>query len=318
MRYASVSLKIQTHQQKAPQEIVLIPSGSPVMGRDGRTFLNSDPKAFIERTKARGVDLPIDENHSSDQWPWMGCPALGWIKELRLDDQGQVVGSVEWTDEGRSYIETKKYRYISPTFPLDPKTNEILFLLGAALTNRPNLQLPALNSQSNIDHKKEIPMKEILKLLGLSDDATEEVALNAIAQLKAKQVMTQSVDLTQYAPRGDMKMMEERALKAEKALEALQKNTLDTKAQEVVHNAMKMGKISPASKEAYLALCSSEEGLKKCIKILEDSAPVISQNSEISNSMVLSENLSLNSDESLISKLGYSKEQWKKVVEASK
>ena len=91
--------------------------------------------------------LPIDENHATDLAVPKGepAPALGWMTNLCTDAAGAIWAQVEWTDRGREALSKKEYRYFSPVFS-SSASGEIHAILRAALTNSPNLSLPALNS----------------------------------------------------------------------------------------------------------------------------------------------------------------------------
>ncbi|ABK99998.1 Mu-like prophage I protein-like [Pelobacter propionicus] len=132
---------------KAPTEIELIPREGQIIGRDGRSWLNDQPRTIISYFDQNGVKLPIDLEHSTHQKAPNGdpAPAVGWILKLYQNPYGAVWGTVEWNNQGRELIESKIYRYISPVFTYDRSTMSIVKLVSAGLTNRPNLFLQALN-----------------------------------------------------------------------------------------------------------------------------------------------------------------------------
>ena len=88
--------------------------------------------------KVRKVEPAIDVEHHSDEG------AVGWVKELIF--KGDVLTAlIEWTDEGMSYLQGKKYRYFSPEFAdewSDPASGAVYMdvLIGGAITNRPFFQ----------------------------------------------------------------------------------------------------------------------------------------------------------------------------------
>jgi hypothetical protein len=132
---------------EAPTEIELIPREGKIVGRDGRSWLNDQPRTIISAFNQDGLKLPIDLEHSTQQKAPQGdpAPAVGWIVKLYLNPYGAIWGTIEWTSQGRNLIESRAYRYISPVFTYDRSTTSIVKLVSAGLTNRPNLFLQALN-----------------------------------------------------------------------------------------------------------------------------------------------------------------------------
>lgn len=109
----------------APEWIELLPAGV-FYGRDGRgPFRLDDPTAVIASTTAMQMNagLPIDYDHATDFGAPEGrpAPAAGWIRELEVR-RGAVWGRVEWTTRAASSIVAREYRYVSPVFQFDPKT----------------------------------------------------------------------------------------------------------------------------------------------------------------------------------------------------
>ncbi len=194
------ALNMQFGKENLPDWIMLIPAGEKVEGRDGRFFTNPAPATVITRTLNNGMDIPVDIDHAivtKDE-----APAQGWIKEFELRE-GAIWGRVEWTHSGAWQVSDKFYRYISPVFEYIPLSDnpsnpdyhngEIQLITSVALTNRPNLKMPALN------HKNTIPLsnntngvlkmdqKELALSLGLDENASEAEIKAAIEALKQPQ-----------------------------------------------------------------------------------------------------------------------------------
>lgn len=89
------------------------------------------------------LDAVIDLDHAT---LFYGTgEAYGWIKELEVKDDALYVSKVEWLEQGKELLESKKYKYISPVLEpntIDPVTgNNIGWTLhSAAITNRPFLE----------------------------------------------------------------------------------------------------------------------------------------------------------------------------------
>lgn len=133
----------------APDAIMLIPAGPDVVGRDGRRWRLSDPRALVTDFDQRGVHVVIDWEHGSEavrENP-QRCPAAGWITGLDIRNGGEVWGRVEWTPDGRKDVESGSYRYISPSFDYRKSDSEIVRLTSVGLVHVPNLSAPALNAE---------------------------------------------------------------------------------------------------------------------------------------------------------------------------
>ena len=259
-------------QPGAPLWVELIPAGEKIVGRDGRTWNNSNPEAIVEAFENNGADLPIDVEHSTEIKGPNGeaAPAMAWIKALDVREGGSVWGLVEWTDDGRWMVESKQYRYISPVFTYSTKSAQVLKLKSAGLTNNPNLHLTALNRRDNEDPPKEkTTMKTLLIALGLSETATEAEALNAFTKLTADQATAlnaakvEAGNLDNMVPRADYDVAVNRAQDAEKKIAAAQTEAQDKAIESAINSALESGVITPATKDYHLASCQAEGGLDR-------------------------------------------------------
>ena len=158
--------------------------------------------------------------------------------------------------------------------------------------------------------------KEICAALGLPETATDNEVLAAITALKTQANSAQTVDLAAYAPRADLAQMEARAVQAEKTLAVMNAAQLKAKATAAVEKAVADRKIAPASKDAYLAMCATEEGLSNFTKIMESSPALIpAGTSGASGTPPAAETQAeLNAEEESFCKaMGYTKEEWLKI-----
>jgi phage I-like protein len=149
---------------------------------------------IIANFAEQGTDIPIDADHS------YGI-SFGWITAMEIRtglevkdgvDPNGLWEKVSWNENGRSAVESKEYRYISPSFRknyVDPETGESKGWrqLTASLTN-----LPFYDSMQELIaasiNKRTIggfEMKELLKKLGLAENATEAEAIKKIEELQA-------------------------------------------------------------------------------------------------------------------------------------
>ena len=228
-------------------------------------------QSILAEFKARRLDLPIDYEHQTLKD--VQAPAGGWIKELFVQD-GALCARVEWTPPGAKYLQNKEYRYLSPVVLVRKQDNKAVALHSAALTNTPAIDgmYPIANALqiADINDEEDDEMDELLsklaQLLGLSEGATEEQVLEALAQLQAaaqankdaadKQVANKTVcgllGLQPGAKTEDVTA----AIMALKApspeadeLRALKARLEQREADEAVERALKAGKVSPAMRD---------------------------------------------------------------------
>ena len=154
--------------------IQLLPLGN-YTGRDGRgPYQVRDPEQIIQMSKAVAgrMDLVIDYDHQGETAKDKSgpVPAAGWIKDLEVREDG-IYGKVEWTQAAQELLNNKEYRYISPVFYHD-KQGVVKRIVGAGLTNTPNLETKAVASQQGTQSME--LNKLLAKMFGLPEDATDE------------------------------------------------------------------------------------------------------------------------------------------------
>ncbi len=138
------------------------------------------------KNKVREQDLDIDYDHKAKDGR-----AAGWVRDADARPDGLWV-LVEWTDAAASALRAKEYRYFSPEFADEwehPKTKQKFqdVMFGGALTNRPFLKdiLPinlseVFNAEKGTNSMD--PLKEIAKLLGLSEDVPAEDVIKKLQE----------------------------------------------------------------------------------------------------------------------------------------
>lgn len=251
----------------------MIPAGD-VIGRDGRSWKNSDPDAIIAAFDAK---LPFDIEHATEIRGPEGkdADAAGWILALE-NREGEIWAQVEWTYIGRYKINDKLYSYYSPAFTYNEE-GVITSMSSAGLTNKPNFYVPALNREE--DNPMKLP-KLILDALALSEDATEQDALTAINTLKSEKDVAlnraNSPDLNKFVPKATYDTALNRATQAEEQLA----NIAEQEIEALVQGAIGEGKVAPADKDMYVGLCRSEKGREQFEKFVEG-APKIATNRQV-------------------------------------
>jgi hypothetical protein len=89
------------------------------------------------KNKVYQENIPLDIEHESKL-----SGAVGWIQDMRLNDDESGDAYVEWTDRGRALLKGGQFKYISPEwFPSwrDPVSGVVHqnVIAGGALTTRP-------------------------------------------------------------------------------------------------------------------------------------------------------------------------------------
>jgi hypothetical protein len=151
------------------------------------------------KNKVRGIDPDIDYDHKLDVSK--GMSAAGWVRDAEERDNGLWL-LVEWTKKAAQAIRDKEYRYFSTEFVdewEDAGGNKFQdVVLGGGLTNRPFLKnLEPVNLSELTDSTKEniMELAELARILGLSEDATEEDVKAKLSELAG----SATLDLTKLS-----------------------------------------------------------------------------------------------------------------------
>lgn len=264
-----------------PTEITLIPAPGAdgfVRGVDGRAWRMSKPAnvvAAFNRPRA------ITENHAGKLAAPKGgsAPAFGWIASVR-EQAGAIVASVSWTERGKRALSARDYRYFSPEFVWEEKTIEILAIAGGGLLNDPNFEQLALNSSEQETEHPPMSLIAICRALGIPEAGDEAACITAIDKLKVERQT--ALNQAQFPDRAKFVPVEEHnvALNAKQAaeteLQTLKTGQRETEITATVDQALAAGKIVPATKDYYLAMCRAEGGLEQFKKFVE-AQPVIGE-----------------------------------------
>ncbi|WP_096701623.1 phage protease [Magnetospirillum sp. 15-1] len=265
----------------APDRIHLLPFGTN-RGRDGRGPYTLRDKAHAHQVIAstklhqRGADLPVDYEHQSQLAPLhiKPRPAAGWVKWDSLDiGPNGIWGIVEWTATAAQHLGERAYRYLSPVFT-HTDDGTVLRIVGAALTNFPNLEITALASQGAIMPGDTLTSAKALLGLDGADDATFLKTCENLAKLI--QAFVTHLDLPpETGATGvlDALMRKTAApttasqtaeiVAAAQAIQAIasqaetyRQQTSQAQVDKAVADAMAAGKLSPAMKPWAMALAS--------------------------------------------------------------
>lgn len=135
------------------QHLVLIPEGT-FKGADGRptdaphwVLTPARGQQLVAALNQRGVDMVIDYDHATldnEQKQQGNAPASGWLKAggfTYVEGVGVCSENYEWTDKAQAAIAANEYKYLSPVLYYTA-AGEVVGMHSAALTNKPNLDLP--------------------------------------------------------------------------------------------------------------------------------------------------------------------------------
>ncbi|MFC2974351.1 phage protease [Azotobacter bryophylli] len=207
--------------------IQLFPAGA-FRARDGRPkevsawLIDAEIAAqVIAKVAARATDVVIDYEHQTLNSAENGlpAPAAGWFHALEWrEGSGLFATDVRWTERARAMIDAGEYRYLSPVFSYDPQTGAVLDLHHVGLTNYPALDgmasLPALAAArfdpaaagaASAKGAPRVDKEQLIALLDLSSDASEEDIQTALTALKADAGKTEDLKQALAAAKAEHK-----------------------------------------------------------------------------------------------------------------
>lgn len=269
----------------------LIPAGEfsaprGALAGSGPWFLDAAAaKPIIKRAAARSTDIVIDYEHQTLLAEENGkpAPASGWIDHASLEwrDDG-LYGRVNWTAAAKAAIDADEYRYLSPVFPYDPKTGTVLDVLHVGLTNNPAIDtaIPALaaarmgSGTYDPTHEEDtVDREELIKLLGLAEDATDEQITAAINALKAKaEGAEQAVAAAKAGAKPDMSLYVPLAVFQEQGqqLAALRASQGESELDTLIKQGLEDGRIPGQATADWL----KPQGLAACKAYLAGAQPI--------------------------------------------
>lgn len=110
-------------------------------------------------------------------------------------------------------------------------------------------------------------LKKLLLALGLPETTTEEAALNHVTTLRSDHAIAlnqaQNPPLDRFVPRADYQLALNRATTLETELTSIKNAGLETAINTEIDAALQAGKITPATKDYYIAQCRQEGGLER-------------------------------------------------------
>ena len=274
-----------TRLRKPGSEIQLFPAGV-FRARDGRPHgvegwrLDADAaRRLVALATERQTPFVIDYEHQTlyAETSVNPAPAAAWFNTLEWrEGDGLYAVDVEWTERAAALITGDEYRYLSPVFKFDPNTGVVTELLMAAVTNNPAIDGIADVAAARYlhqPHEEATPVdKELLKMLGLGEDATAEQVRAAVQALMDKAAKTEdevtalrgqveNPDPTKFAPVSVLKGLEEK-------FTALSDKMLERDIDQILEPAKDAGKVA-AGEEDWLRRMGRKdiEGLRAHIAV---------------------------------------------------
>jgi len=234
--------------------------GPPVTYR----FTPEDAEEVVRRAALRGVELPVDYDHRTQQPVDNGpVPAAGWFT-LEARPDGLYAVNLRWTERAAALIMAGEYRYWSPVFWVEDDHIRQVDMIG--LTNQPATieQRPLVASQGG-DSMRE----RLIALLGLAADASDEQIEAALAelqtragQLEAAQALLAEAGVTaaigsdeahgQAMALAANAQLASRVLELEAELAELRRQQAEGEAEAAVDAALAEGRIHAASRQYWI------------------------------------------------------------------
>ncbi len=170
----------------APAEIKILPLGR-VRSQKGDFDVDKESFELIQKQfRGRKLDIVIDYEHQTLHD--IQAPAAGWVKDLYMGADA-IMAKVEWTPKAAEYLKNKEYKYLSPVTLVRKSDQKAIAIHSIALTNTPAIDgmfaiVNSLNAESIaeiIEGGNKMELKELAKMLGLPETATEEEIKKAVS-----------------------------------------------------------------------------------------------------------------------------------------
>ena len=259
---------------KVPAKLTIIPKpneeGFLNLTEEEREFRKikvGDLEQIIKRSYKAKDKFPIDVAHQSES-PFSGDEgrALGYFHNLRVED-GSIVASSEWNEEGLEKIKEKKFLYLSPAFTHDRIANEgeepyfrIKRISSIALTNSPAQEQKSFLNESGKDGIK-LKQQKTMTQKTMEVGELEKKVLEATDQIQQLSKIVEEVS----------KQNKELLGKSETDLKDAEKIKDDAFQNEVktyLESKSKEGVISKADEQNFQGLAINKEDRREPFRML--------------------------------------------------
>ena len=125
-----------TIQDNGESEVQITTIGEVVgSDSDGNPITqNFSEEALQKVAETQKDDILVDSDHSSEKGG--STEAKGWLSKLTFKKGIGLMGTIKWTNIGRSLIQNRVFRWLSPSWILNDK-KEPMLMTSCALTNKP-------------------------------------------------------------------------------------------------------------------------------------------------------------------------------------
>lgn len=146
-----------TIQDNGESEVQITTIGEVVgSDSDGNPITqNFSEEALQKVAETQKDDILVDSDHSSEKGG--STEAKGWLSKLTFKKGIGLVGTIKWTNIGRSLIQNRVFRWLSPSWILNDN-KEPMLMTSCSLTNKPSQYGridPIINSKSNKEAEDE-------------------------------------------------------------------------------------------------------------------------------------------------------------------
>lgn len=174
-------------------------NGSNSQGNPVKENITKESLENLAEKLNQGDEILADIDHQSCK-PGVerDTRAAGWLSKFIVDPIKGLFAKLKLTKKGRELIESREYRYFSPTFMLD-ENGSPTDLHSVSLTNLPAFKgyiKPILNSEPNTPNTKEIIEMEITKddLIQLIKDTVASMNEAPVEEVKEEKSSTETCD----------------------------------------------------------------------------------------------------------------------------
>ena len=181
-------------------------NGSNSQGNPVKENITKESLENLAEKLNQGDEILADIDHQSCK-PGVerDTRAAGWLSKFIVDPIKGLFAKLKLTKKGRELIESREYRYFSPTFMLD-ENGSPTDLHSVSLTNLPAFEgyiKPILNSEPNT---KEIIEMEITKddLIQLIKDTVASMNEAPVEEVKEEKSSTETCDTDGTCDRDDV------------------------------------------------------------------------------------------------------------------
>ncbi len=244
----------------AGEKIKIVPVGYFPAHHDGaHEVTKQNIQEMADNIKNSGTDVLFDYGHESI---WNSSAlAAGWSPkdsvEARAD--GLYIEYPEFTPSAKEKIEGREYRYFSPAYNLNSQNKQGketgAILHSIALVNKPYMdkEINHIGNNSQINNGAQMN-PQILKFLGLSENATEAEIETKLNSLRNKNGLpeTASVDDIISAIETKKDSADPETQSIEQRVAALENNSKENQINLLINGAIADGKILPKQKLVFM------------------------------------------------------------------